>query len=157
MDFIAYIEIPANSSIKYELNKKTGKLAVDRFLHTAFTYPFNYGFIENTLAEDGDALDVIILSSRPVQAGVTMKCHPIGLLEMEDEAGIDTKIIAVPTKNIDPEFGEVENIKDVPKATLAKIKHFFENYKALEPEKWVKLKDYKGKAEAIAEIKKSSK
>ncbi len=157
MDFTAYIEIPANSNIKYELDKKTGKLAVDRFLHTAFVYPFNYGYIENTLAEDGDALDVIILSSHPVQAGVTMKCHAIGMLEMEDEAGMDAKIIAVPTKNIDPEFGEVENIKDVPKATLAKIKHFFENYKALEPEKWVKLKDYKGKSAAEAEIKKSSK
>lgn len=155
MDFKAFIEIPAGGSIKYEVDEETGELAVDRFLYTAFSYPFNYGFIKNTKGEDGDPVDVVILSSKAVVPGVVMKCHAIGLLEMEDEEGIDTKIIAVPDKKIDPEYGTMEDIKDVNEAVLAKIKHFFENYKSLEPDKWVKLKNYLGHEEAEKAIESS--
>jgi inorganic pyrophosphatase len=156
MDFDVFIEIPAQGSIKYEVDEKLGQLRVDRFLYTAMIYPFNYGYIKDTIGEDGDPLDVIIISSQAVYPGVLMKCHAVGLLEMEDEEGIDTKIIAVPDKKIDPDFGEIKDIKDIAKPTLDKIKHFFEQYKALEPEKWVKCKDFKGKKEAEEIIKKAS-
>lgn len=155
-DFVAFIEIPAGSSIKYEVDEETGELTVDRFLHTAFSYPFNYGFIKNTKGEDGDPVDVLILSQYPVQPGVVMKCHAIGMLEMSDEEGVDTKILAVPTKKIDPLFGVWEDISDVPEAILNKIKHFFENYKTLEPGKWVKVNEFKNKAAAEAVIERSS-
>src|SRR3990172_6040140 len=112
MDFEVFIEIPAGGSVKYETDEKTGKLKLDRFLHTAMVYPFNYGSIEGTMGEDGDPLDAIVLSSQSVFPRVTVKCHAIGLLEMEDEGGIDTKIIAVPDKKIDPEYGTFENITD---------------------------------------------
>jgi len=157
MDFKVFVEIPAGGNIKYEIDEKTGELTVDRFLHTAFTYPFNYGFIKDTKAEDGDAVDVIVLSSYPVQAGVVMKCHAIGMLEMEDEEGIDNKVVVVPDVKVDPEYGELTDITEVKKPIMDKIKHFFEQYKTLEPGKWVKVKSYKGKEAAEAEIKKSSK
>lgn len=155
MQFKALIEIPAGSSIKYEQNKETGEIEVDRFLHTAFVYPFNYGFIKDTLADDGDPIDVVVLSSRPVHPGVVMKCQAIGVLMMEDEEGKDEKILAVPVEKVDPEFGIMAEIKDVPEATLAKIKHFFANYKGLEEGKWVKVTDYKGRAEAESMIDKA--
>lgn len=156
-EFKVFIEIPAGSSIKYEVDEETGELTVDRFLHTAFSYPFNYGYIKDTHADDGDPMDVIILSQYPVQAGVVMKCHTVGMLEMEDEDGIDTKVLCVPTEKIDPYYGEWEDIKDVPRALLNKIKHFFENYKALEPGKWVKVKDFKPRSDAERAIEKASK
>jgi len=155
MEVEVFIEIPKGSSIKYEVDEKTGELKVDRFLHTAFSFPFNYGFIKETKGKDNDPLDAVLLASQNIQAGVVIKCQPIGLLEMEDEGGIDTKIIVVPVKKIDPKFGAMQSIKDVPEADLAKIRHFFENYKSLEPDKWVKLQDYKDKAEAEKEIKES--
>ncbi len=155
MDFDAFIEIPAGGAIKYEVDEKTGELRVDRFLHTAFVYPFNYGYIKNTKGKDGDPVDVLVISSQSVIPGVVMKCHPVGLLEMEDEEGIDTKIIAVPTKKIDPQYGVYEEIKEVPEAILNKIKHFFENYKTLEPGKWVKVKNFKPSQEAVSEIESS--
>ncbi len=148
MDFKVFIEIPSGSNIKYEAVEETGELKVDRFLYTAFVYPFNYGFIKETKGEDGDPLDTIVLSSYPVQAGVVIKCHAIGLLEMEDEAGIDTKIIAVPDKKIDPVYGEHEDIKSIPEAIKTKIKHFFDHYKELEPGKWIKTGEYKGSEKA---------
>jgi inorganic pyrophosphatase len=138
-----FIEIPQGGQIKYEMNEETGVLFVDRFLYTSMNYPFNYGFICGTKGEDGDPLDVIVLSSMPVQAGVVLPSHPIGLLEMEDEEGIDTKIIAVPTAKIDPYFGSYKDVKDLPEMIKNKIKHFFEHYKELEPGKWVKLKNWK--------------
>ncbi len=152
MDFKAFIEIPAGGSIKYEVDEETGELTVDRFLHTAFVYPFNYGYIKGTKGKDGDPVDVLVICAQPVAAGVVMKCHPVGLLQMEDEEGIDTKIMAVPTAKIDPQYGVYEDIKDVPDAILNKIKHFFENYKTLEPGKWVKVKDFKGVKVAEKEI-----
>ena len=155
MEVEVFIEIPKGSSIKYEVDEETGKLKVDRFLHTAFNFPFNYGFIKETKGKDNDPLDAVLLASQSIQAGIVIKCQPIGLLEMEDEGGIDTKIIVVPVKKIDPKFGAMQSIKDVSEADLAKIKHFFENYKTLEPDKWVKLQDFKDKAEAEKEIKES--
>jgi inorganic pyrophosphatase len=149
-----FIEIPKGSNVKYELDKKTGFIKVDRFLYTAMSYPFNYGFIPNTMAEDGDPIDVLVLSEYPVVPGVVVTSKIIGLLEMKDEAGIDTKLIAVPTLKIDPHFGAYEDIQDVPKGLKDKIKHFFENYKTLEPGKWVEIKEWKGKKEATEVITK---
>ena len=146
------VEIPQEGSIKYELDKESGYLFVDRFLYTAFSYPFNYGFIPGTLADDGDPLDVLVISSKAVAAGSVLPACPLGMLEMEDEEGVDTKIIAVPTKKVDPYYGAWSSIDDVPSALKDKIKHFFEHYKELEPGKWVKIKDWKGKSEARGAI-----
>lgn len=153
-EIYVFVEIPQNSSIKYELDKDSGIIFVDRFLYTAFSYPFNYGFIPSTKADDGDPVDVLVLSDKTVAPGTVIPCVPIGMLEMEDEEGIDTKIIAVPTKKVDPDYGIWKDISDVPQAMKDKMKHFFEHYKELEPGKWVKIKDWKGKAEAMADIKK---
>lgn len=147
-----FIEIPAGGSVKYEVDEETGELMVDRFLYTAFYYPFNYGFVRDTKGKDGDPIDAIVLSSQAVFPGVVIKAKAIGLLEMEDEEGIDTKLLFVPTEKIDPLYGAWNDIEDVPEAIRHKIKHFFENYKTLEPNKWVKLRDFKGKAEAEREI-----
>ena len=152
-----FVEIPQGSSIKYELDKDSGVIFVDRFLYTAFSYPFNYGFIPDTHAEDGDPVDVLVICDKTVVPGVVIPCVPIGMLEMEDEEGIDTKIIAVPTQKIDPVYGVWKDITDVPQAIKDKIKHFFEHYKELEPGKWVKLKEWKGKKDAEASIQKGLK
>jgi inorganic pyrophosphatase len=149
------IEIPRGSSIKYELDKEAGLIMVDRFLHTAMYFPFNYGFVPNTLAEDGDPTDVLVLSDQSVVPGAAIPALPIGMLEMEDESGIDAKILAVPPTKIDPLFGTYNDVSELPEALKAKIKNFFENYKALEPGKWVKVKEWKGKDVALAEIEKS--
>lgn len=155
MEFKVFIEIPIGSGVKYEVDEESGELKVDRFLYTAFKYPFNYGYIKDTKGGDGDPMDVVVLSSEPVVPGVVMKCHQIGVLETEDEEGIDAKVIAVPTKKIDPFYGVYEDIKDVPEALLAKIKHFYENYKTIEPGKWVKVKDFKDAAEAEKQVEAS--
>jgi len=151
------VEIPKGSNIKYELDKESGIIFVDRFLYTAMNFPFNYGFVANTLADDGDPLDVIVLSEQSVAPGTVISSKIIGYLEMEDEAGNDTKVIAVPNAKIDPLFGTYNDIKDVPEAIKNKIKHFFENYKTLELGKWVKLKGWKGKEEALEAVKKAIK
>lgn len=156
-DINVIIEIPKDGSIKYELDKDSGVVFVDRFLYTAFSYPFNYGFVPNTLAEDGDPVDVLVLSDKTVFPGCVIPAVPIGMLEMEDEEGIDTKVLAVPTKKVDPYFGEWKDIDDVPQALKDKMKHFFEHYKELEPGKWVKIKNWRGKKEAMAAIKKGLK
>jgi len=155
MDFKVFIEIPVGSGVKYEVDEETQELKVDRFLYTAFKYPFNYGFIKGTRGGDGDPMDVVVLSSEAVVPGVVIKCHAVGVLETEDEEGIDAKIIAVPKAKIDPLYGVYENIKDVPPAILAKIKHFYENYKTIEPGKWVKVKDFKDALVAEKEIQAS--
>ena len=152
-----FIEIPQGVSVKYELDKDSGFIFVDRFLYTEMDYPFNYGFIPNTLADDGDPVDVLVLSSKPVVPGVVIPSHPIGMLEMEDEAGIDNKIVAVPMGKIDQKFKDYNDVSDIPQKTKDDLKYFFENYKKLEPGKWVKIKDWKGKQEALAEIKRSTK
>jgi inorganic pyrophosphatase len=152
-DIYVVIEIPQGSGIKYEVDKESGAVFVDRFLYTAMYYPFNYGFIPNTLAEDGDPTDVLVISSEPVVPGSVIRSRPIGMLEMEDEEGIDTKIIAVPVSKLDKTFDNVKTVEDLPEATLNKIKHFFEHYKELEPGKWVKVKSFKGVETAIEAIK----
>jgi len=154
-DIYVVIEIPQGSSIKYEVDKESGAVFVDRFLYTAMYYPFNYGFIPNTLADDGDPEDVLVVSSEPVAPGSVIRCRPIGMLEMEDEEGIDTKVIAVPVSKIDKSFDNINNVFDLPQATLNKIKHFFEHYKELEPGKWVRVKEFKGKEEALDDIQKA--
>lgn len=151
------IEIPAGSSVKYELDKESNQVMVDRFLHTAMYYPFNYGFVPNSLAEDGDPTDVLVLSSMTVAPGVGIKAQVIGMLEMEDEAGIDTKLIAVPVAKIDPVYGTWTKLTDVPKAYLNMMKHFFEHYKDLEEGKWVKLKNWQPKEVALKTIEAAQK
>lgn len=149
------IEIPKNSFVKYEVDKESGYLVVDRFMHTAMNYPFNYGYIPNTHAKDGDAVDVMVVSSYPVQAGCMLPSRVIGMLEMEDEAGSDNKIIAVPGKKIDPFYANINTIDDLDDATKNLIKHFFENYKSIEPGKWVKVTSFLGQEAALREIEES--
>jgi len=155
VDIKVFIEISAGGSVKYEVDEETKELKVDRFLHSAIVFPFNYGFIQGTRGKDEDPLDVLVLSEKSVEPGVVMQCRPIGLLEMEDEGGIDTKIISVPDEKIDPVYGKYKNINNVPEAQLREIKHFFKNYKSLEPGKWVKVKNFRKRAEAEREIKNS--
>src|SRR3989344_7438052 len=150
-----FIEIPQGSSIKYELDKESGIIFVDRFSYTAMSYSFNYGFIPNTKAEDGDAVDVLVISSHSVYPGTILQSRPIGMLEMEDEAGIDTKIIAVPFKKVDPFYSHIEDITDLNDNLKNMIKHFFEHYKEIEPGKWVKIKNFLSKKYAEETIKKS--
>ena len=154
---LAIIEIPENSGVKYEIDKETGVVMADRFLHGANVFPFNYGFIAGTLAEAGDPLDVIVVSSSPLSAGTGIKVRAVGMLEMEDEAGPDSKIIGVPVEKVDPFYAHVQEITDIDEPTRLKIKHFFDTYKILEKGKWVKTGKYLPKAEAIAEIKKGMK
>ncbi len=152
MDLKAYIEIPYGSRVKYEVDEETGKLTADRILHGANFFPFNYGFIEDTLGKDGDPLDIIVLTSEPLIPGVVIKCQVIGMLEMEDEGGIDTKIIATAVKKVDPIMGTVTKISEVHAHTLKQIKDFFDNYKNIEPDKWVKTGEYKDAEAAEKEI-----
>ncbi len=149
-----FIEIPEGSSVKYELNKDSGLIFVDRFLYTEMEFPFNYGFIPATLSGDGDPVDVMVLTTKSVVPGVVIPSKPIGLIEMEDESGIDNKVIAVPTEKINPPFGKYNDISEIPEDVKGKIKYFLENYKKGEPGKWVKIKEWKGREEAIEEVKK---
>lgn len=150
-----FVEIPQGSDVKYELDKESGIITADRFLYTAMNFPFNYGFIPNTHAQDGDPLDILLLSDKKLYPGVVVSGIVIGMLEMTDEAGIDTKVIAVPTAKIDPVYGSLKDINELPEALRNKIRHFFENYKSLEPGKWVKLKEWKGKSIALETVKKA--
>ncbi|MEO8581851.1 MAG: inorganic diphosphatase [Patescibacteria group bacterium] len=143
------IEIPEGSNIKYELDEETGDMMVDRLMPTAMTYPVNYAAVLGARGEDGDLLDALVFLSRTVVPNVVVKCKVIGLLEMEDEEGVDHKIICVPEKTkIDPICGAWTSLDDIPEAKKKEIRHFFEHYKDLEPEKWVKLKEWKGIDEA---------
>lgn len=151
------VEIPQGSSVKYELDKETGFIIVDRFAYTAMFYPFNYGFIPNTHAQDGDPVDVLVISTYPVYPGTVIPSRPIGMLEMEDEEGIDVKIIALPTKKVDPFYSNINDIDDLDETTKKKIQHFFNRYKELEPGKWVKTKNFLKKDKAFELIKQSIK
>lgn len=138
------IEIPEGSRVKYELNEKTSQLMVDRLMPTAMGYPVNYGLVEGTKGQDGDALDALVFINGQVIPGVVIKSRIIGLLEMEDEAGIDNKLVCVPVSTkIDPICGAWQTLADIPEAKKREIRHFFEHYKDLEKDKWVKLKDWK--------------
>lgn len=141
------IEIPEGSRVKYELDEDTNQIEVDRLMPTAMGYPVNYGLVQETHGEDGDALDALVFISEAVMPGVVIKCKVIGLLEMEDEEGIDHKLVCVPAKTkIDPICGAWESLDDVPEAKKRMIKHFFEHYKDLEEGKWVKLRDWQDQA-----------
>ncbi len=144
----AIIEIPFGSNIKYEVEKESGAVVLDRVMHSAMFYPVNYGFVNKTLSQDGDPADIMILTEYPIQAGAVLDCRLVGVLIMEDESGIDEKLLAVPTSKIDPTYDEIKDLEDIPRHTLAKIKNFFETYKMLEPNKWVKVKDFQNKAVA---------
>ncbi|EFU6099025.1 inorganic diphosphatase [Campylobacter lari] len=149
----AVIEIPYGSNIKYELDKESGAIMVDRVMYSAMFYPANYGFIPNTLADDGDPIDILVLNEYPIQAGAVIPCRLIGVLLMEDESGMDEKLLAVPVSKIDPRYDDIKTLNDLPKASLDKIKNFFETYKMLEPNKWAKVKEFAGieKASEILE------
>lgn len=147
------IEIPANSNpIKYEVDKKTGALFVDRFLSTAMYYPCNYGYVPSTLSEDGDPVDVLVITPFPLINGSVIRCRPVGLLQMIDEAGPDGKIIAVPIDKLSPLYHGVKSPADLPPQLLKTIQHFFEHYKDLEEGKWVKVQNWVGPEAAKAEI-----
>lgn len=144
------IEIPEGSNIKYELDEETGEMTIDRLMPTAMSYPVTYGLIHDTHGEDGDALDALVFMSQVSVPNVLIKCKVIGVLEMEDEEGIDHKLVVVPAKpKIDPICGEWTSMDDIPEAKKRAIKHFFEHYKDLEEGKWVKLKDWQGKDKAM--------
>lgn len=143
------IEIPANlSPIKYEVDKDSGLVFVDRFLQVAMQYPANYGFIPHTLAEDGDPLDVMVITRYPLFPGCVIPSRPIGVLYMEDESGKDEKIIALPTKKSDPYYADIDDISQLPKIQIQQIKHFFERYKDLDQGKWVKVSNFGNSDEA---------
>jgi inorganic pyrophosphatase len=145
----AIIEIPFGSNIKYEVEKESGAVVLDRVLHSAMYYPANYGFVNKTLSQDGDPADILILTDYSMQAGSVLNCRLVGVLIMEDESGIDEKLLAVPTSKIDPTYDEIQDLDDIPLHVLAKIKNFFETYKILEPNKWVKVEGFQNKASAI--------
>jgi len=149
------IEIPQGSNIKYELDKESGAIFLDRILYGSQFYPANYGFIPNTLADDGDPIDVLVVSSESVVPGCVIKSRVIGVLIMEDESGKDEKIIAVPTIKLDPQMAKIRNLEDFPEIKLNQIKHFFETYKDLEPGKWVKVTGFEGREKAIELINKA--
>lgn len=144
----AVIEIPLGSNIKYELDKDSGAIFVDRVVYGPMAYPANYGFVPNTLAADGDPADILVLTDYPLIPGSVIKVRLIGALVMEDESGQDEKLLAVPVKKLDPRFENIQSYKDLPDLTVARIKNFFETYKLLEPGKWVKVKDFVGVEEA---------
>ena len=151
-DVNVIIEIPIGGvPVKYELDKESGAMYVDRFLHTAMYYPCNYGFIPHTLSDDGDPIDAAVLGQIPVIPGVVIRSRPIGVLLMEDESGIDEKILCVPVDELHPYYGDVGSYRDIRPVMLDQIAHFFEHYKDLETEKWVKVKGW-GEAEAAMEL-----
>jgi len=139
-DVNVVIEVPVGGEpIKYELDKEAGTLVVDRFLYTAMRYPGNYGFIPHTLSDDGDPCDVLVANTRAIVPGAVMSVRPVGVLLMEDEAGGDEKILAVPSSKLTQRYDRIKNYSDLPDITLHQIQHFFEHYKDLEPNKWVKI------------------
>ncbi len=152
-DINVIIEVPVGGEpIKYEMDKAAGAMYVDRFLYTPMRYPGNYGFVPHTLSADGDPIDVLVPNQRPIVPGAIMRCRPIGVLYMEDEGGGDEKIIAVPHDKLTKRYVKVESIEDLPRITIQQIEHFFEHYKDLEPDKWVKIVRWGGIDDARAMI-----
>ena len=148
-DINVVIEVPVGGEpIKYELDKASGTLWVDRFLYTPMRYPTNYGFVPHTLSEDGDPLDVMVANTRPVIPGAVMTARPIGVLKMEDDGGMDEKILAVPVTKLTRRYEKVRTYSDMPSITLDQIQHFYEHYKDLEPGKWVKIHGWGDENEA---------
>lgn len=151
----AIIEIPVGSHIKYEYDKDLQIIKADRFLYTAFTYPFNYGFIPGTWSEDEDPLDVVVVASERIEPYMLVEVRIIGMLETEDEEGNDAKLIVVPKAKIDPVYAHVQSTDDLSDAIKNKIKHFYETYKSIEPGKWVKVTGWTTKEEAINQVQKA--
>ena len=152
-EYNVIIEIPMNADpIKYEVDKETGALFVDRFMMTAMHYPCNYGYIPHTIADDGDPVDVLVVSPVPVTVGAVVTCRSLGILKMEDEAGGDAKLLAVPIDKVLPIYRHWKKASDLAPERLAQIQHFFEHYKDLEPGKWVKVLGWGGPQEAAEEI-----
>ena len=148
-DVNVIIEVPVGGQpIKYELDKEAGTLVVDRFLHTPMAYPGNYGFVPHTLSEDGDPIDVLVINTRELVPACVINVRPVGVLIMEDNAGQDEKIIAVPSQGLTKRYDHVHDFSDLPEITLQQIEHFFEHYKDLEPGKWVKIGNWHGKNDA---------
>lgn len=156
------IEVPMNADpVKYEMDKDSGAIFVDRFIATPMYYPCNYGFIPHSLSEDGDPADVLVIADFPIMSGAVVSVKPVGVLIMEDEKGMDEKILAVPAKKLNSQFESIDSYQELPQSLINKIKHFFEHYKDLEKGKWVKVKTFENadKAkelimEAIARAKK---
>jgi len=152
-DFNVIIEIPAHGEpIKYEVDKESGAMFVDRFMSTAMHYPCNYGYIPHTLSEDGDPVDVLVVTPIPLITGVVVRCRPIGMLKMTDEAGVDAKLLAVPVDKLCGLYKGVNKPEDLQDLLLKQISHFFEHYKDLEQGKWVKVEGWVGVDDARAEI-----
>ena len=152
--FNAIIEISANAApVKYEVDKDSGAVFVDRFMGTAMHYPCNYGYVPQTLAPDGDPVDVLVVTPFPLPPGVVVAVRPLGILKMEDEAGGDSKLVAVPTEKLCPMYKKIQALEDLPELLLSQIKHFFEHYKDLEPGKWVKVVGWAGIDEAKEEVR----
>ncbi|KAA0873853.1 inorganic diphosphatase [Nitrincola tapanii] len=148
-DIYVVIEIPAESSpVKYEIDKDSDAVFVDRFMAAPMFYPANYGYINNTLADDGDAVDVLVITPYPVAVGSVIRCRPVGVLNMTDEAGQDAKLVAVPHQKLSQAYNDINDIDDLPQLTKDRIAHFFENYKKLEVGKWVKVEGWADAAAA---------
>jgi inorganic pyrophosphatase len=152
-DVNVIIEIPMNADpVKYEVDKATGAVFVDRFMSTAMHYPCNYGYVPHTLSGDGDPVDVLVISPYPLITGVVVRCRPVGMLRMNDEAGEDTKLLAVPIDKLTSQYRGIRSPRDLSETRLAAITHFFQHYKDLERGKWVKVKGWVGAAAAKREI-----
>jgi inorganic pyrophosphatase len=152
-DFNVIIEIPMLAApIKYEVDKQTGAMFVDRFMATAMHYPCNYGYIPHTISDDGDPVDVLVVSPVALITGVVVRCRPIGVLRMTDESGGDAKVLAVPVDKLTSLYTHIKSPSDLPELATAQIAHFFQHYKDLEPGKWVKIEGWAGVEEAAREI-----
>lgn len=151
-DVNVIIEVPVGGEpIKYEMDKESGTLVVDRFLYTSMRYPGNYGFVPHTLSDDGDPIDVLVANTRAITPGAVVNCRPIGVLLMKDEAGGDEKVVAVPSTRLTRRYENVQDVSDLPQITLDQISHFFERYKDLEDGKWVEV-DRWGNAEEAKQL-----
>ncbi|MDX3895773.1 inorganic diphosphatase [Pusillimonas sp.] len=157
-EFNVIIEIPMNSDpVKYEVDKESGAVFVDRFMLAAMHYPANYGYIPQTISDDGDPADVLVVAPFPIQIGAVVRCRAIGVLNMDDEAGGDAKLLAVPVDKLYPPYRHIKSPQDLPEEDLARIQHFFEHYKDLEKGKWVKVKGWDNAEAARKEIQESAK
>ena len=143
------VEVPYRSNVKYEFDKELNLMRCDRILNTSMSYPGNYGYIPNTLSGDGDPLDILLISDYQIFPGTIVNVRIIGVLLTEDEKGKDEKIIAVPSDGVDPTYSEINNFSDLSKVTLSKIRHFFNHYKDIEKDKWVKVNGFKDRSEAL--------
>ena len=144
-DINVIIEISAQGDpIKFEVDKDSGAVFVDRFMGTSMRYPINYGYVPHTIAGDGDPVDVLVVTPFPLAPGVVIRCRPVGVLKMEDDGGLDAKVVAVPVSKLTPLYDKVQSTEDLPELLMKQTVHFFEHYKDLEPGKWVKVQGWEG-------------